>query len=71
MSKYVCPVCRNREHFVGAKFCMICGTPIKSCAGCVNEAAERDQDCCWNCNRNRKKNRRDLYRPMPEKGDEP
>lgn len=27
--KYVCPVCHNTEHLKGAKFCMICGTPIQ------------------------------------------
>lgn len=27
--RYVCPVCHNAEHLKGAKFCMICGTPIQ------------------------------------------
>lgn len=33
------------------------------CAGCVNEAASRDMDCCWDCNRNPRRRRQDLYRP--------
>lgn len=68
MNERTCPVCQNAEHFPGAKFCMICGAPLGTCSGCVNEAADRDQDCCWYCTRNRQKNRRDLYRPVPEKG---
>ena len=27
--RYECPVCHNTEHLKGAKFCMICGTPIQ------------------------------------------
>lgn len=27
--RYVCPLCRNEEHLPGARFCMICGTPIE------------------------------------------
>ena len=27
--RYECPVCHNKEHLKGAKFCMICGTPIQ------------------------------------------
>ncbi len=37
------------------------------CSGCVNEAALREQDCCWYCSRNRLNNRRDLYRQASEK----
>lgn len=31
MKKYVCPVCHNKEHLPGARFCMVCGTgfPLK------------------------------------------
>lgn len=68
MSEYICPVCRNTEHLPGAKFCMICGTPVSSCSGCVNEEADRDQDCCWYCSRNRRKNREDLYRSILKEG---
>lgn len=68
MSEHICPVCRNEEHLPGAKFCMVCGAPLSSCSGCVNEAAARDQDCCWLCTRNRRGARKDLYRPAPEKG---
>lgn len=68
MNERICPVCYNKEHLPDAKFCMVCGAPLQSCSGCVNEAKDRDQDCCWNCSRNLRKNRRDLYRPMPEKG---
>lgn len=32
------------------------------CTGCVNEAASRDMDCCWDCNRNPRRKRQDLYR---------
>ena len=32
------------------------------CTGCVNEAASRDIDCCWDCNRNPRRKRQDLYR---------
>lgn len=32
------------------------------CTGCVNEAAGRDMDCCWDCNRNPRRKRQDLYR---------
>lgn len=38
------------------------GASIGDCDGCENEAAARDQDCCWNCIRNRRNRRRDLYR---------
>ena len=31
------------------------------CTGCLNEYADRDMDCCWNCSRN-KHSRKDLYR---------
>lgn len=68
MSEYVCPVCHNEEHLPGAKFCMACGAPLSSCSGCVYGAANRDQDCCWNCTRNLRKNRRDLYQYKTEKG---
>lgn len=27
--RYACPVCHNEEHLPGARFCMICGTPIE------------------------------------------
>ena len=67
MSEYICPACRNDKHLPGAKFCAVCGTPLSSCSGCVHEAANRDQDCCWNCTRNRRKNRRDLYQYKTEK----
>lgn len=63
---YVCPTCHNNEHLPGAKFCMICGKSIQTCEGCVNEKADRDMDCCWNCNRNRRTTRRDQYRRRPE-----
>ena len=33
-NQYICPVCKNVEHVVGAKFCMICGTKI---GGAANE----------------------------------
>lgn len=33
------------------------------CAGCVNEEADRSMDCCWDCNRNPRRKRQDLYRP--------
>lgn len=32
------------------------------CTGCVHEAASRDMDCCWDCNRNPRRKRQDLYR---------
>lgn len=35
----------------------------QTCAGCVNEQADRSEDCCWDCNRNPRRARRDLYRP--------
>ena len=57
-----CPTCHNSEHLPGAKFCMICGKSLLTCDGCVNEQADRDQDCCWNCSRNRRTTRRDQYR---------
>lgn len=62
MEKTICPVCRNEEHLTEAKFCMICSAPLKSCIGCVNECADRDQDCCWSCKRNGKRTCTDLYR---------
>ena len=33
------------------------------CAGCVNEEADRNMDCCWDCNRNPRRKRMDLYKP--------
>ena len=33
-----------------------------TCSGCVNEKADRSMDCCWDCNRNPRRNRQDLYR---------
>lgn len=33
-----------------------------TCAGCRNEAASRDMDCCWDCNRNPRRKNKDLYR---------
>lgn len=56
-----CPKCHNSEHVEGARFCMICGTPLKSCEGCTNENKSRDMDCCWNCSRNRLNTRKDLF----------
>lgn len=64
MKNMICPVCRNEEHLKNAKFCMICGAPLDSCEGCVNEQASRDQDCCWNCKRNGKRTRTDLYKKI-------
>lgn len=32
------------------------------CVGCVHELAGRDEDCCWDCNRNPRRKNRDLYR---------
>ena len=61
-SRYRCPTCLSTEHLPGAKFCMICGKSIQTCEGCVNEEADRDMDCCWNCSRNRRTTRRDMYR---------
>ena len=43
------------------------GQAAGSCSGCVNEAASRDQDCCWYCSRNPMKTRRDMYRPASER----
>ena len=33
-----------------------------TCSGCQNEAASRDMDCCWDCNRNPRRKHKDLYR---------
>lgn len=57
----VCPKCHNSEHLECARFCMVCGSPLESCTGCVNEGKGRDMDCCWNCTRNRGTGRRDLF----------
>lgn len=62
LRKQVCPVCHNEEYPEGARFCMICGTPLEGCEGCAYEDAGRDQDCCWNCSRNGRRTRTDLYR---------
>lgn len=41
------------------------------CTGCINEAASRDMDCCWNCSRNRTRKPRDLYRHRSTGGERP
>ena len=56
-----CPVCHNEEHLEGARFCMICGSPLDGCQGCAHEGAGRDQDYCWNCSRNGGHTRSDRY----------
>ena len=61
MSREACPVCGSYPHMSGARFCWVCGSPMEGCAGCVNEKADRDQDCCWNCARNGRTRKRDLY----------
>lgn len=33
-----------------------------TCAGCQNEGASRNMDCCWDCNRNPRRKYQDLYR---------
>ncbi len=33
-----------------------------TCSGCVNEKADRNMDCCWDCNRNPRRRRQDLYK---------
>lgn len=38
------------------------GVSLDGCEGCVNESKSRDMDCCWNCSRNRKTTRRDLFK---------
>lgn len=38
------------------------------CTGCVHEAADSDMDCCWDCNRNPRRKRQDLYRHHPAGG---
>ncbi len=58
----VCPVCHNEEHPESARFCMICGSPLEGCQGCVHERTGRDQDNCWNCSRNGTRTRTDLYK---------
>lgn len=41
------------------------------CTGCVHEDAGRDMDCCWDCNRNPRRKRQDLYRHRPAGGGQP
>ena len=49
------------------KFCPVCGQELvdhaaPTCSGCVHEARGRDEDTCWDCNRNPRRAHRDLYR---------
>ena len=59
-----CPVCHSSEHLPEARFCMICGAALDGYEGCKNESADRDQDCCWNCVRNRRRTRQDMYQRL-------
>lgn len=38
-----CSVCHNEEHIEGARFCMICGSPLEGCQGSVRESIGSDQ----------------------------
>lgn len=67
----ICPKCRNTEHLDGARFCMVCGSPLESCEGCENEDKDRNMDCCWYCSRNRATPRRDLYQHKTSKEETP
>ena len=47
-------------------FCPVCGQELvdhaaPTCSGCVHEARSRDEDTCWDCNRNPRRAHRDLY----------
>lgn len=64
MSAEVCPSCGSYPHMMGARYCWVCGSPMGVCDGCANEDADRDQDCCWNCSRNRRTLKRDLFKPV-------
>lgn len=55
----MCPKCRNTEHLEGARYCMVCGSPLEGCKGCENEDKGLDSDFCWNCSR---RGHKDLFR---------
>ena len=41
------------------------------CTGCVHERVDRTMDCCWDCNRNPRRARQDLYQHRAGGGGQP
>lgn len=41
------------------------------CNGCVHERVDRTMDCCWDCNRNPRRARHDLYQHRAGGGGQP